>query len=139
MQQPLNFALIGAAGYIAPRHLKAIADTGNNLMVAYDRFDSVGRLEENQEILAGFIERFKAACPDKNIWLFTGYIYDKDLLPGQRQHIDGVTESILDAVDILVDGPFVKEERDLTLRFRGSRNQRLLTRDNRKNLRIKNK
>ena len=40
-----NFALIGAAGYIAPRHIKAIADTGNNLMVAYDKFDSVGRLD----------------------------------------------------------------------------------------------
>jgi anaerobic ribonucleoside-triphosphate reductase activating protein len=95
--------------------------------------------KENQEVLAGFIERFRAACPDKNIWLFTGYVYDKDLLPGQRQYIDGVTESILNAVDILVDGPFIKEERDLTLRFRGSRNQRLLTRDNRKDLMIKNK
>lgn len=42
-----NFALIGAAGYIAPRHIKAIADTGNNLMVAYDRFDSVGRLDSS--------------------------------------------------------------------------------------------
>ena len=40
-----NFALIGVAGYIAPRHIKAIADTGNNLMVAYDCFDSVGRLD----------------------------------------------------------------------------------------------
>ena len=40
-----NFALIGAAGYIAPRHLKAIKDTGNELLAAYDRFDSVGRLD----------------------------------------------------------------------------------------------
>lgn len=40
-----NFALIGAAGYIAPRHIRAIADTGNNLMAAYDCFDSVGRLD----------------------------------------------------------------------------------------------
>ncbi|MGM9806423.1 MAG: Gfo/Idh/MocA family oxidoreductase [Candidatus Aphodosoma sp.] len=40
-----NFALIGVAGYIAPRHIKAIADTGNNLMAAYDRFDSVGHLD----------------------------------------------------------------------------------------------
>ena len=40
-----NFALIGAAGYIAPRHLKAIKDTGNNLLAAYDKFDSVGRLD----------------------------------------------------------------------------------------------
>ena len=43
----LNFGLIGAAGYIAPRHIKAIADTGNNLMVAYDKFDSVGRLDSS--------------------------------------------------------------------------------------------
>lgn len=40
-----NFALIGAAGYIAPRHLKAIVDTGNNLVAAFDKFDSVGRLD----------------------------------------------------------------------------------------------
>jgi UDP-N-acetyl-2-amino-2-deoxyglucuronate dehydrogenase len=45
--QPKNFALIGAAGYIAPRHIRAIADTGNNLMVAYDKFDSVGRLDSS--------------------------------------------------------------------------------------------
>ena len=45
--KPLNFALIGAAGYIAPRHIKAIADTGNNLLVAYDKFDSVGRLDSS--------------------------------------------------------------------------------------------
>ena len=42
-----NFALIGAAGYIAPRHIRAISDTGNNLMVAYDKFDSVGRLDSS--------------------------------------------------------------------------------------------
>ena len=47
MTQPLNFALIGAAGYIAPRNIKAIADTGNNLMVAYDKIDSVGRLDSS--------------------------------------------------------------------------------------------
>ena len=40
-----NFALVGAAGYIAPRHLKAIKDTGNDLIAAYDKFDSVGRLD----------------------------------------------------------------------------------------------
>ena len=40
-----NFALIGVGGYIAPRHLKAIKDTGNNLASAYDKFDSVGILD----------------------------------------------------------------------------------------------
>lgn len=42
-----NFALIGAAGYIAPRHIKAIADTGNDLIVAYDKSDVVGRLDSS--------------------------------------------------------------------------------------------
>lgn len=44
-QAPVNFALIGAAGYIAPRHMKAIKDTGNNLVTALDKFDSVGIID----------------------------------------------------------------------------------------------
>lgn len=51
-----NFALIGAAGYIAPRHIKAIADTGNNLLVAYDKFDSVGRLDSSFPYCSFFTE-----------------------------------------------------------------------------------
>jgi UDP-N-acetyl-2-amino-2-deoxyglucuronate dehydrogenase len=45
MSKVHNFALIGAAGYIAPRHLKAIKDTGNNLVSALDKFDSVGIMD----------------------------------------------------------------------------------------------
>lgn len=52
-----NFALIGAAGYIAPRHLKAIADTGNNLLAAYDKFDSVGRLDSSFPDCSFFTEQ----------------------------------------------------------------------------------
>ena len=58
--------------------------------------------------------------------MYTGYILDKDLLPGQRKHVDGVTGLILDSVDTLVDGPFILAERNLSLKFRGSNNQRLL-------------
>lgn len=90
--------------------------------------------KENQAALYDFLGRFKVACPDKNIWLFTGYVYEKDLLEGQRQNIVGVTEPILEMVDMLVDGPFILEERDLNLKFCGSRNQRLLTKEDRKNL-----
>lgn len=58
-----NFALIGVAGYIAPRHIKAIADTGNNLIGALDRFDCVGRLDSSFPdcsffIDMGFFDRF---------------------------------------------------------------------------------
>lgn len=53
----MNFALIGAAGYIAPRHLKAISDTGNNLVAAYDLFDSVGRLDSSFPKCDFFVEQ----------------------------------------------------------------------------------
>ena len=52
-----NFALIGAAGYIAPRHLKAIADTHNDLIAAYDKFDSVGRLDSSFPDCSFFTEQ----------------------------------------------------------------------------------
>lgn len=53
----MNFALIGAAGYIAPRHLKAISDTGNNLVAAFDLFDSVGRLDSSFPKCDFFVEQ----------------------------------------------------------------------------------
>ena len=42
-----NFALIGASGYIAPRHMKAIKDTGNDLIAAYDIYDGIGIMDSN--------------------------------------------------------------------------------------------
>ena len=90
--------------------------------------------QENQADVYKLINRFKREYPGKNIWLFTGYIYEKDLLEGQRKNINGLTTSILEMVDILVDGPFILEQRDLNLRFRGSTNQRLLTREDRKRI-----
>ena len=88
--------------------------------------------EENQKVLLPFIEKFKKECPDKNLWMFTGYVWDKDLVPGGKKYIEGVTDKILDFVDVLVDGPYMKELKDLSLKFRGSKNQRLLTKEDRK-------
>ena len=90
--------------------------------------------EENQVALLPFIEKFKKECPGKNLWMFTGYVYEKDLVDGGKKFVENVTEKILENVDMLVDGPFIQEQRDLTLQFRGSSNQRLLTREDRKNL-----
>ena len=81
---------------------------------------------ENQIVLLNLIKKFKERFPEKNIWMYTGYVLEKDLLPGQRQHVEGVTELILDSIDTLVDGPFILAERNLSLKFRGSNNQRLL-------------
>ncbi|MCI6173018.1 MAG: anaerobic ribonucleoside-triphosphate reductase activating protein [Clostridiales bacterium] len=80
---------------------------------------------ENQQVLAGLARRLKKEHPDKTIWCFTGFVYDRDLLPGQRKHT-GVTDEFLSLIDVLVDGPFILERRNLALTFRGSENQRVL-------------
>lgn len=83
---------------------------------------------ENQAALLPLLTRFKEMYPEKTLWIYTGYILERDLLPGQRKHVEVVTDRILDLVDTLVDGPFIQAQRDLSLRFRGSSNQRLLSR-----------
>lgn len=71
---------------------------------------------ENQAALLPFLRRMRRELPDKDIWLYTGYTFE------------AVSESeLLPLVDVLVDGPFVEGERDISLSFRGSRNQRILT------------
>ena len=80
---------------------------------------------ENQPEVAGLINRVRRELPEKNIWIYTGFVYDRDLVPGGRKYTD-YTDQILDQTDILIDGPFVLEEKDIRLKFRGSRNQRIL-------------
>ena len=80
--------------------------------------------EENQAVLAPFMNRFKTQCPNKNVWAFTGYLLE-DLLPGGRKHTE-YTDDLLATIDILVDGPFVLAKKNLWLKFRGSENQRLI-------------
>ena len=80
---------------------------------------------ENQAALLPFMKKVKEKYPSKNVWAFTGYIYDKDLIPGGRKYTKD-TDPLLDMIDVLVDGPFVEELKDITLKFRGSSNQRVL-------------
>ena len=91
---------------------------------------------ENQGVLLTLIGRFKDTYPEKNLWMFTGYILERALLPGQRKHVGVITERILDAVDVLVDGPFMLDKRDISLKYRGSSNQRVLTREDIRKLRF---
>lgn len=80
---------------------------------------------ENQKELVPFMRKVVAQYPNKNVWAFTGYIYDKDLLVGGRRHTED-TDELLSMIDVLVDGPFVEGLKDITLKFRGSSNQRVL-------------
>ena len=84
---------------------------------------------ENQPALTALLRRVKTQLPEKTVWCYTGYTHDTDLAEGGAVFTD-VTREMLSYIDILVDGEFIEEQRDLTLRFRGSRNQRILTLEN---------
>ena len=80
---------------------------------------------QNQGPVLELLRQMKARYPDKTVWVFSGYFFDKDILAG-RLGSWHVTEEYLSYIDVLVDGPFVLEKKDLSLRFRGSSNQRLI-------------
>ena len=80
---------------------------------------------ENQVERVTLLRKVRETYPEKSIWSYTGYVYDKDLVPGGRAYTD-VTDEMLSYLDVLVDGPFVEELKDITLQFRGSSNQRIL-------------
>lgn len=79
----------------------------------------------NQKELINLIRRVKEECPGKTIWMYTGFTYDKDLVAGGCRYTE-VTDEILDSIDILVDGRFEEELKNITLNFRGSSNQRII-------------
>lgn len=83
---------------------------------------------ENQAGLVDFVEWVREEFPHgcgKTIWCFTGDTWDIELVAGGRHHTE-VTDRLLACMDVLVDGPFVQRLHDISLRFRGSSNQRLI-------------
>ena len=81
---------------------------------------------ENQNVVAYILRKVREEYPYINIWVYTGYLYDVDLVKGVKVWTE-FTDEILSYIDTLVDGPFIEEEKDITLQFRGSRNQRIIT------------
>ena len=77
---------------------------------------------QNQSAVVELLRQVKATCPEKDIWAFSGYLFEKDILSGRL----GDTAEYLSYLDVLVDGPFVESKKNLSLRFRGSENQRLI-------------
>ena len=80
---------------------------------------------QNQAELVKFLRRVKSELPEKSIWAFSGYLFEADILAGRLGPWE-ITKEILGYLDVLVDGPFVEERKNLMLRFRGSDNQRLI-------------
>lgn len=80
---------------------------------------------ENQRVLVGFVKKVKDKYPRKNIWCYTGYLLDEELLKPSRARCE-VTDELLSYIDVLVDGEFQLDKKNISLQFCGSENQRLI-------------
>lgn len=99
---------------LSPAHIKGLSLLGG------EPFEP-----DNQRSLLPFLRRVKKAYPQKEIWCYSGYLLDGELWKDSRARCE-CTDELLSLLDVLVDGPFVEELHDITLRFRGSSNQRLI-------------
>ncbi len=80
---------------------------------------------ENQRVLLPFLKELRARLPQKNIWCYTGCVVDRDLQAESSYRCE-YTDEMLSLIDVIVDGEFVLEKKNISLRFRGSENQRIL-------------
>ena len=76
----------------------------------------------NQKAVLDLVRQVRERFPNKDIWCYTGYLYE-DLL---ADRVGEYGRALLEQLDVLVDGPFIEAQKDLTLRFRGSANQRII-------------
>lgn len=79
----------------------------------------------NQQGLLPLLRQFKETYPDKNVWCFTGYEFDNDICANMLNNYS-FTREFLSYIDVLVDGEFKKDLKDLNLKFKGSSNQRTI-------------
>ena len=99
---------------LAPSHIRGLSLLGG------EPFEP-----DNQRALLPLLRRVKEAYPDKEVWCYSGYTLDGELRRPSRARCE-CTDEMLSLIDVLVDGPFILEQKDLNLRFRGSANQRIL-------------
>lgn len=100
---------------LAPKHISGLTLLGG------EPFEP-----ENQRELVGLLRKVKEVYPDKNIWAYSGYTLDDELIPENGKAHCEVTDEMLSYIDVLVDGEFVEQLRNLSLSFRGSSNQRVI-------------
>ena len=99
---------------LAPNHVKGLTLLGG------EPFEP-----QNQPAIVDLLRQVKQKYPEKSVWAFSGYLFDRDILPGKLGPGE-ITREFLSYLDVLVDGPFVESKKNLSLRFRGSENQRLI-------------
>jgi len=80
---------------------------------------------QNQPAIVDLLCQIKKKYPNKTVWAFSGYLFDQDILAGKLGPWE-ITRKFISYLDVLVDGPFILSQKDLSLRFRGSANQRII-------------
>ncbi len=80
---------------------------------------------QNQQVLVQLLRKVREQYPQKTIWCYSGYLFDRELLSESRARCE-YTDEMLSMIDILVDGRFVEKLKDIRLVFRGSSNQRII-------------
>ena len=80
---------------------------------------------KNQEGLLPLVKKVKEKFPNKNIWCYTGFDFEKDVMGTMAKNSE-TTRELLKYIDVVVDGKFEEDKKDLKLQFRGSSNQRIL-------------
>ena len=83
---------------------------------------------ENQRVLVPFVRRVRETYPQKTVWAFSGFTLEELRTEGSHPRCEA-TDELLSSINVLVDGRFVKELKDISLQFRGSRNQRVIDMD----------
>ena len=99
---------------LAPAHIKGLTLLGG------EPFEP-----QNQPALLELLRQVKQKCPEKTMWAYSGYLFDRDILGG-RLGPKEITEELVTYLDVVVDGPFIQSRKNLSLRFRGSDNQRII-------------
>lgn len=99
---------------LSPKHIKGFSLLGG------EPFEP-----ENRGVLCDLLKEIKATYPDKTVWCYSGYLYDSYMKNGNHDDPQNV-QGMLDCIDILVDGKFVEELKDINLLFKGSSNQRII-------------
>ena len=79
----------------------------------------------NQYDVLNTIRQIKEHFPSKDIWLYTGYLFDNDIMEKMSNTLP-YTKELVSYIDVLVDGPFIEDKKNLNLQFRGSENQRII-------------
>ncbi|MEA5004387.1 MAG: anaerobic ribonucleoside-triphosphate reductase activating protein [Christensenella sp.] len=99
--------------YLKPAHVKGLTLLGGDPME-----------RQNVQALLPLLKRVRRAYPGKDIWCFTGYDFERDVLGTWVDEPD--VKEFLSYIDVLVDGPFVAAKKNINLRFKGSENQRTI-------------